>query len=85
MYQKAKELGALPNGLVRPGEVFEWPTLEPWAVELTPAEVREHFARDRSEPIIEEDRGTAVSVTPGKSEVVTGPPRRGRPAKAVTQ
>lgn len=35
VWQKARETGALPTRLIKPGEVFEWKTLEPWADQVT--------------------------------------------------
>lgn len=83
IWQRARELGALPDRLVHPGEAFEWHILEPWADELTASEVKAYRAQLVSEPEPAQERG--ISVTPGSSEVVTGPRRRGRPKQAVTE
>lgn len=88
MKQRARELGALPlTGLVRPGEVFDWPVLEPWA-----------DAVEDDEPVTagNPNEPPAASFGPGFGEVTVvpgdsqpAPPRSARrsrgPRQAVTE
>lgn len=76
--QRAKELGALPTGLIRPGEVFEWVTLEPWAEAVT----EETPVTTKAEPPPPVVQGARV--VPGRSEP-TRPDsvRRSRGAKTA--
>lgn len=80
MRQRARELGALPTGLVRPGEVFDWPTLEPWADKVE--DDKPVTAGKPSETPASNPSGSRV--VPGKSEPTQVSRRPGRPAKAAT-
>jgi hypothetical protein len=88
MRQRARETGALPTGLVRPGQVFEWHTLEPWADPVTEqealADIDEQIAKAKAEESVPEASG--FRVVPGKSEPapMDRSSRRGRPLKAAT-
>lgn len=86
VWQRARELGALPTRLVQPREIFEWHTLEPWADEVSEKEAKAELSgkpEDKPEP-------TSLSgsrVVPGKSEVVKTDhdlPRRKKPGSAET-
>jgi hypothetical protein len=85
VWQRARELGAISSGLVRPGEVFDWPTLQPWADEVQQDEAKVELAANVEAPAPASLSGFAV--TPGRSETVkpdTQPRRGRRPGKAET-
>lgn len=86
VWQRARELGALPTRLVKAGEVFEWHTLEPWADEVSEKEAKAELAgqpaQDAPLPSLSGSR-----VVPGKSEEVKTDrdlPRRKKPGRAET-
>lgn len=80
MKQRARELGAISTGLVRAGEVFDWPTLEPWADALSEeeekAESAAEEAKTQADASMPHEAPGGVRHVPGKSEPSRGPGRR---------
>lgn len=80
MKQCARILGALPSGLVRPGEFFDWPTKCSWADEVSEedAEAAKQMAeaKAQADAARRHESASGAAVKPGKSEVYQ--PARGR-------
>ena len=72
MKQRAVAIGALPTGLVRPGEVFDWPTKASWAVEISDEEAavaqEAEAAKAAAQARQEQQSTSGARVIPGKSE-----------------
>lgn len=84
MKQRARELGAIASGLVRPGVIFDSPVLEPWADQVSDAEAKADLAakeaRSQAEAALPHDHMGGVIVKPGKSEVARPGHRKARRA-----
>jgi len=73
MKQRAREIGWLPtHGLVKEGQVFDWPTLEPWAVEVSEevarAEEEQAEALKQIDAATPHQSASGARIIPGKSE-----------------
>lgn len=86
MKQRARELGALPHGLVRPGEIFEWPVKAKWADLVTEDEAeaaeKAKAVNAEAEAARPHESASGAAVRPGKSEPTQR--GRGRPRGAAT-
>lgn len=86
IWQRARELGALPDGLIKPNQVFKWKTLEPWADEITEAEALAETSAPAATGRHESLSGVRVAQAGKSQEVVTDRdmPRRRKPGRAET-
>jgi len=86
MKQRAVTIGALPSGLVRPGEVFDWPTKASWAVEISDEEAETVQKAAEAKAAIPHHSNSGARVIPGKSDPTqpTSGRRRRGPSVAET-
>lgn len=72
MKQRARELGFMPTGLVRPGEIFDFPVKASWADLVSEEEAgaaeQAKAAKEQADAARPYEPASGAAVKPGKSE-----------------